>query len=422
MKKKTVFTILLLLLVAAALCACSAGLTEADVKKANANKWHVTYDLTSSDPPTEGQEDYDIPNFGRDSMTISHFYNKAEGGTKILAPEGNELKIAVSRPNHFLEGWYPTKECVYTEKWNFDTDKITGDTTLYAHWLPNFEFVFVTNEGGGEVEISRLQVKLEGMVTTADAPKREGYTMLEWYADPTCTQVWDTTTKHSGKVENGEQVGRTQKIYTEWIAGDYTIVKDEAGFSAALMANANVYLVADLDYSVRNEDDTLKNYWLGYEATYSATIEGNNHTVSGIELQFPDVHGTASIGGRVDECGAFNTLASGATLKNITFSISVVASTELVWETTVGGLAANVRAGVTFENVTLTGTFTVTNGDSDPGQYNFGLVGGFIASNASLSGLDYTGMQARYEFTGENDEYSYASVSVGTNGALSLVK
>ena len=48
-------------------------------------------------------------------------------GATIPQPQG------LSRPGYYLVGWY--READFTTKWNFATDKITADMTLYAKWV-----------------------------------------------------------------------------------------------------------------------------------------------------------------------------------------------------------------------------------------------------------------------------------------------
>ena len=48
-------------------------------------------------------------------------------GATIPQPQG------LSRPGYYLVGWY--READFTTKWNFATDKVTADMTLYAKWV-----------------------------------------------------------------------------------------------------------------------------------------------------------------------------------------------------------------------------------------------------------------------------------------------
>jgi uncharacterized repeat protein (TIGR02543 family) len=58
----------------------------------------------------------------------------------------NDGTVAAPTPtkaNYDLEGWY--REAAYTHKWNFASDTVTANITLYAKWSPAADFVAVTN-------------------------------------------------------------------------------------------------------------------------------------------------------------------------------------------------------------------------------------------------------------------------------------
>lgn len=50
-------------------------------------------------------------------------------GSGLTAPEG------LQNPGHTLCGWYADPD--FTALWDFDTEKVASDLTLYARWLPN---------------------------------------------------------------------------------------------------------------------------------------------------------------------------------------------------------------------------------------------------------------------------------------------
>ena len=53
-------------------------------------------------------------------------------GGKVTRPEDP------TRTGYFFTGWY--KDSAYNQAWNFNTDAVTSNITLYANWVP---------EGGG---------------------------------------------------------------------------------------------------------------------------------------------------------------------------------------------------------------------------------------------------------------------------------
>ena len=51
-------------------------------------------------------------------------------GELISEPQG------LSRPGYYLVGWY--READFTTKWNFATDRVSSDMTLYAKWAETY--------------------------------------------------------------------------------------------------------------------------------------------------------------------------------------------------------------------------------------------------------------------------------------------
>ena len=66
---------------------------------------------------------------------------ESNGGTTVSAitvESGNTITepTAPTKDGYTFEGWY--KETGLTNKWNFGTDKVTGNITLYARWVENW--------------------------------------------------------------------------------------------------------------------------------------------------------------------------------------------------------------------------------------------------------------------------------------------
>lgn len=84
-------------------------------------------DISGHHPGTGG-------NTSADDVTVTFHAN---GGTGVPSQtlENGDLITRPSDParqNCILNGWYREKEC--TNPWDFDTDTVTSDTTLYAGW------------------------------------------------------------------------------------------------------------------------------------------------------------------------------------------------------------------------------------------------------------------------------------------------
>lgn len=413
MKKKFILVMLGLIMLLG-LAACHAPLSLKDVEEQNRDKWHVTYDLQGG-----------VFN-SQEAIDISHYYPKKEGGTYISEPKGKESALGslkITRSGYFLEGWYKTKECEVADKWDFSNDKITGDTVLYAKWLKNYEFRFLyRDEGDGEwKEIPDSGVTVDGDLSdettgyldNTHKPKREGYTFIEWYANEECSVVWDKNTdRHSGKVVNGDnEASRVVNIYTVWRQGVWAIVQTANEFANAIAANQNIYLYKDIEFGDVNEFTGAN--WTTGEDEYDKTIDGNHKSVKNIVMSFPD-SAAKDNRKRPAYCGIFRKLADGAVLKNISFeNISLnIKPDSITWNKYCALLAAEVEEGVTFENVTLTGTLAVTHTKAI-NNYYFGAVSGSFPQGALLTGIDFSGVAIDYNYTGTETAYTYELDALG---------
>ncbi len=90
-------------------------------------------------------------------------------------------------------GWYTDSDC--TMPWNFDTDKVNSDMTLYGGWEiyvppvpPDCDITFKPNNG----EPDRTIVVLTGdFIPRPTTPVKEGYVFIGWYTDEACTNAWN---------------------------------------------------------------------------------------------------------------------------------------------------------------------------------------------------------------------------------------
>ena len=129
----------------------------------------VAFDLNGGDDPAAAFPDQTVPY-----------------GGKAEAPA-----VDPTRTGHTFGGWY--REAACTNRWNFDTDIVTGDITLYAKWTRNgggadpddpgrFTVTFAPNGGTGG---GALTTGTDGKLAALPAnPVRPGYTFDGWFTQP----------------------------------------------------------------------------------------------------------------------------------------------------------------------------------------------------------------------------------------------
>ena len=104
-------------------------------------------------------------------------------GDKVLRPTNPTWE------GHVFNGWY--KEAACTNTWNFDTDVVTGNITLYAKWIAYCKITF-DSQGGSAVASEEL---LPGDKITRPAdPAKEGYIFRRWFKESACINAWNFNT------------------------------------------------------------------------------------------------------------------------------------------------------------------------------------------------------------------------------------
>ena len=163
----------------------------------------------------------------------------AQGGSPkpadVTVPYGGMVTEPTETPvktGYTFTGWYKEEEC--TNQWDFDTDMVTGDITLYAGWkkdepgpgpdptpLPpsyssgdgNMENAFrvLFNDGATTLTV-QTDLSYGDKLTKPEDPVKEGYTFAGWYKDEACTQGWDFETGIPGDMT----------LYAKWTAIEAT--------------------------------------------------------------------------------------------------------------------------------------------------------------------------------------------------------
>ena len=112
-----------------------------------------------------------------------------------------------------FKGWY--KEAACTNEWNFDTDTITGNTTIYAKWQVEVSF-----DVQGKGTTPATQTLNIGDKATQPAVALVGNWAVEgWYEEASCTTLWNFNTS----------VSTSKTLYAKWVDGGVTVTFDVQG-------------------------------------------------------------------------------------------------------------------------------------------------------------------------------------------------
>lgn len=123
-----------------------------------------------------------------------------------------------SADGYTFGGWYTDKDCTDGNQWNFTTDKVTKDTTLYAKWTATTSATTYTvtfNANGHGTAPAELTGVASGSTIDEPTPAptaTDGYTFDGWYKEAACTTPWNfTTDKVTGNII----------LYAKWVARKY---------------------------------------------------------------------------------------------------------------------------------------------------------------------------------------------------------
>ena len=137
---------------------------------------------------------------------------KVNAGFKIIQPAN------LTAIGYTFGGWYKEASC--KNKWDFDTDTVNSDTTLYAKWTPISYTVKFDGNGATSGSMSAQSRKYDDKAAlTSNAFKKTGYTFTGW----------NTKADGSGKAyankatSNIRSTAGTTTLYAQWKKATYTI-------------------------------------------------------------------------------------------------------------------------------------------------------------------------------------------------------
>ena len=168
--------------------------------------------------PTQSQEPEVI------KKTISF---DSQGGSSVISVS---VKVGdkVTKPNnpektgYVFSGWYKEASCV--NEWNFETETVLGDTTLYAKWtvvdnptpnpdptpLKSFTIKFVTNCSD---VVADEAISENNKVSMPSNIQKEGYTLAGWYLDEAYQNEYDFNTPVTSNLT----------LYAKWVVSEYKV-------------------------------------------------------------------------------------------------------------------------------------------------------------------------------------------------------
>ncbi|MCL2100334.1 MAG: InlB B-repeat-containing protein [Fibromonadales bacterium] len=105
--------------------------------------------------------------------------NNITAGSAITAP------TAPTRNNYTFGGWF--KETALTNQWNFSTDRVSGNITLYARWNPVSYAIAYNLNGGTQASSPPASCNIASSAVMLPTPTKNGYTFVGWHSNEDLT-------------------------------------------------------------------------------------------------------------------------------------------------------------------------------------------------------------------------------------------
>jgi len=162
-----------------------------------------------NDPSDRGAAGYSVGLAAAAAQKIDTYtvtFN-ANGGTLVpsqIIQSGGTVAAPADpiRAGYRFDGWY--KESAFVTKWNFNTDTVTANTTIYAKWTGLFTVTFDTGAGSA---VPSQAVDQGNLVTKPADPTRVGYKFAGWFKDAGFTAPWNFDT---------DTVAGNMTLYAMW--------------------------------------------------------------------------------------------------------------------------------------------------------------------------------------------------------------
>ena len=155
---------------------------------------------STSIPSFHPINNYDINYIGLDRITVTFDSNEGTAVPNQFVVQGEKATIPTdpTKQGYEFAGWY-TDNGTFNELWDFSTNTVNENITLYAKWIPTVisekevKIIFETNGGS---EVKSQTIKSGTTVNKPANPTRQGYEFAGWYIDnKTFKNSWNFNTK-----------------------------------------------------------------------------------------------------------------------------------------------------------------------------------------------------------------------------------
>jgi len=125
------------------------------------------------------------------TFTAAFESNGGSAADSIRVASGSLLPLPniPTRSGYIFAGWY--KDAGLTLEWNFNTDTVTEDITLYAKWTQGVPQTFtVAFESNGGSAVGSVNVQGGSLLARPVNPVKSGYIFAGWFKNAESTEEW----------------------------------------------------------------------------------------------------------------------------------------------------------------------------------------------------------------------------------------
>ena len=168
-------------------------------------------------------------------------------------------------------GWFKDEEC--TDVWDFDTDVLNNDVTLYAKWISSSAPTnTVTFDPQGGSAVTPQTIEDGGHATQPADPTQDGFTFAGWFKDAACTDLWDFA---------NDAVTTNVTLFAKWISNSvrtFTVTFDPQGGTAV-----QTQTIAQGDKVTQPADPEREGYTFGGWFKEAACINAWNFSIDAVD-------------------------------------------------------------------------------------------------------------------------------------------
>ncbi|MGD9910254.1 MAG: DUF4886 domain-containing protein [Candidatus Izemoplasmatales bacterium] len=126
----------------------------------------------------------------KDSFTVNFVLFDDTSLDALTVEDGELLSVPTTptREGYSFMGWYTDNS--FTTSWNFNSDTVTSNMTLYAKWSQDITTFTVTFNTNGGSAINSIVVNENATCPEPAYPTKDGYTFAGWYLEATFETEW----------------------------------------------------------------------------------------------------------------------------------------------------------------------------------------------------------------------------------------